>query len=114
MPRVPTYDNFQVAPNTVPQTRFQGVQPVSQPTPVRAVEIPDVAGQQAQQTGRAMQQAGGEIGRLALGMQQQANQLRVTDALNQAKEAALRATYDPEAGFTNLKGINALERPDGK
>lgn len=109
MARVPTYDNFQVASNTVPQNRFQGVQPNAQ-----SIETPDVAGQQAQQTGRAMQQFGGDMGRLALGMQQQANQLRVTDALNRAKETALRMTYDPEEGFTNLKGINALERPNGK
>ncbi len=114
MPRVPTYDSLQVTPNTVPRTQFQGGQPVSRPTPVQSVEIPDVAGRQAQQAGQAMQQLGGEAARLALDMQRQANQLRVTDALNKAKENALRLTYDPEAGFSNLKGINALERPGGK
>lgn len=102
MPRVPTYDSFQATPNTLPQTRM--VMP----------EMPDVAGQQAQQTGRAMMAGGQGIGQVALDMQQQANQLRVDDALNKAKEAALRLTYDKDAGFTNLKGINALERPDGK
>ena len=102
MPRVPTYDNFQATPNTLPQTRM--VMP----------EMPDVAGQQAQQMGRAMMAGGQQIGQVALDMQQQANQLRVDDALNKAKEAALRLTYDKDAGFTNLKGINALERPDGK
>lgn len=102
MPRVPTYDSFQATPNTLPQTRM--VMP----------EMPDVAGQQAQQMGRAMMAGGQGIGQVALDMQQQANQLRVDDALNKAKEAALRLTYDKDAGFTNLKGINALERPDGK
>lgn len=102
MPRVPTYDTFQATPNTLPQTRMT------------MPEMPDVAGQQAQQMGRAMMAGGQQIGQVALDMQQQANQLRVDDALNKAKEAALRLTYDKDVGFTNLRGINALERPDGK
>ena len=102
MPRVPTYDSFQATPNTLPQTRMT------------MPEMPDVAGQQAQQMGRAMMAGGQQIGQVALDMQQQANQLRVDDALNKAKEAALRLTYDKDVGFTNLRGINALERPDGK
>jgi len=102
MPRVPTYDNFQATPNTLPQARLT------------MPEMPDVAGQQAQQMGRAMMAGGQGLGQVALDMQQQANQLRVDDALNKAKEAALRLTYDKDAGFTNLRGINALERPDGK
>ena len=102
MPRVPTYDNFQATANTLPQTRMT------------MPEMPDVAGQQAQQMGRAMMAGGQQIGQVALDMQQQANQLRVDDALNKAKEAALRLTYDKDVGFTNLRGINALERPDGK
>jgi len=102
MPRVPTYDSFQATPNTLPQTRMT------------MPEMPDVAGQQAQQMGRAMMAGGQQIGQVALDMQQQANQLRVDDALNRAKETALKLTYDKDVGFTNLKGINALERPDGK
>lgn len=74
----------------------------------------DFAGRQAQQVGDAMQRTGASVGQVALDMQNQANQLRVDDALNQAKETALRLTYDKDAGFTNLKGINALQRPDGK
>lgn len=102
MPRVPTYDSFQAAPNTLPQTRMT------------MPEMPDVAGQQAQQMGRAMMAGGQGLAQVALDVQQQANQLRVDDALNRAKEAALRLTYDKDVGFTNLRGINALERPDGK
>lgn len=102
MPRVPTYDSFQAAPNTL------------QPVQLTAPAMPDVAGQQAQQMGRAMQHAGDAASRIALDMAQQANQLRVDDALNQAKEAALRLTYDKDSGFSSLKGINALQRPDGK
>jgi len=105
MPRVPTYDGLQVGRNTLPNVQLRGG---------TAAPVQDVAGQQAQQMGRAMQQFGGEVGRIALDMQHEANQLRVTDALNRAKETALQLTYDKDAGFTNLKGINALERPDGK
>lgn len=102
MPRVPTYDSFQAAPNTLPQTRLT------------MPDAPDVAGQQAQQMGRAMMAGGQGIGQVALDMQQQVNQLRVDDALNRVKETALKLTYDKDVGFTNLKGINALERPNGK
>lgn len=102
MPTVPTYDNAQVSQNTLPQTAFAA--PAAQPT----------AAQQAMDTGRAMSAAGQATGRIALDLQQQANELRVTDALNQAKETALRLTYDKDSGYTNLRGINALQRPDGK
>ncbi len=102
MPRVPTYDNFQVAPTSLPQARLS------------VPEMPDFAGQQTQQMSRGMMQAGQALGQVAIDIQQQANQLRVDDALNKAKEAALRLTYDKDVGYTNLRGINALERPDGK
>lgn len=105
MPRVPTYDSFQATPNTLPQTQLQG----SQFTPTQ-----DVAGQQAQQTGRALTQVGGQAGRIALDMQNEANQLRFDDAANQAKEVALKLRFDQEVGYSNLRGADALTRPDGK
>jgi soluble lytic murein transglycosylase len=102
MPRVPTYDNFQAQANTLPQVRLE------------APQIQDIAGQQLQQSGQQMQRAGQQIGQIAINMQEQANQVRVNDALNKAKELALRLEFDNEAGFRNLKGINAIERPGGK
>lgn len=102
MPTVPTYDTLQVSPNTVPQAAFDA--PTVQPT----------AAQSTAQLGQAMSAAGQNVGRIALDLQQQANELRVTDALNQAKESAIKLTFDKDAGYTNLKGINALQRPDGK
>ncbi|MBN9642941.1 MAG: transglycosylase SLT domain-containing protein [Achromobacter sp.] len=51
---------------------------------------------------------------IATDMQQQANQLRVDDAVNQAKEAALKLTFDPQSGYTNVKGIQALQRESGQ
>lgn len=102
MPIVPRFDAQQVAMASQPNVRFD------------APTMPDVAGQQAQRMGNALQQAGDAAGRIAMDMGQQASQLRIDDALNQAKEAALRLTYDKDTGFSSLKGINALQRPDGK
>jgi len=102
MARVPTYDSFQASPAAMPQVR------------VVAPNAPDTAGLQAQQTGRAMASTGQAVGQIALDIQQQANQLRVDDALNRAREEALRLTYDKDAGFQHQKGLTALERPDGK
>jgi soluble lytic murein transglycosylase len=81
LPRVPTYDQFQVTPNTFPQARFS------------APDVPDIAGRQLQQLGGAAQQFGGEIGRIALDMAQQANQVRIDDALNQVKEEQLARIF---------------------
>lgn len=102
MPRVPTYDNFTVAPSTQPQVY------------ARVPNAPDVAGQQAQQMGQGLMSAGSAVGRIALDMQQQANQVRVNDAMNKAVQAKLRLTYDQNEGFVHLKGDSALTRPDGK
>lgn len=66
------------------------------------------------QMGQAVEGAGLEAGRQLIDAQAQANELRVIDALNQVKEAQLRLTYDKDQGYTQIKGINALERPDGK
>lgn len=58
--------------------------------------------------------AGAAATNIAVDLQQQANQLRVDDAVNQAKEAALKLTFDPQTGYTNVKGIQALQRDSGK
>lgn len=102
MPRVPSYDAAQVSPSTAPQTM------------VAAQQVQPTAAQTAAQTGQVLSQVGQSAGRIALDLQQQANELRVTDALNQAKEAALQLTFGQDNGYTNLRGINALQRPNGK
>lgn len=102
MPRVPTYDNFNVLPAALPQARVQ------------AQDIPDIAGRQLQNAGRAMGQAGAELSRIALDVAQQANQARVNDAMNKAVQAKLKLTYDPGEGFVHLRGDAALTRPNGK
>ena len=112
MPRVPTYDNLTVTPNTTPQNYFH--------TP----DVhPELVGKQSEQMGQAMMSAGEGIGKIAIDMAQEANQLRVDDATNQLREAALRLKFGqtpgqaPQpgqtAGYTQLKGGDALTRPDG-
>lgn len=43
-----------------------------------------------------------------------ADQVRVDDAINKAKERQIDLTFNKDMGFTNIKGINALERSSGK
>lgn len=71
------------------------------------------AADQAQALGQQLTQSGGEMARISMELAKEANQLRVNDAMNRVKEQALRLTYDQETGYTNLKGIDALERPEG-
>jgi hypothetical protein len=54
------------------------------------------------------------MGRIQLDALEQANQVRVSDAMNQAIAARLRWTHDKDVGYTALQGKAALERPDGK
>lgn len=98
MPIVPRYDQFQATPNTLPQARFD------------APPMADTAGRQAQETGRALLSAGGQLGQIALDMQREANKVLVDDALNQA----VRARTAAQVEALQLQGRNALERPDGK
>ena len=102
MPRVPTYDNFQQMP-----AQFQPVQ--IQPATPRVDP-----GAQAANFGQAAQRAGAVAMDMELEALKQANQLRVDDALNKALEAEMRLAYDKDAGYTNQRGISALERKSGK
>ena len=71
--RVPTYESLQVMPSAQSAPRFD------------APATPDIAGRQAQEQGQAMMRAGEVAGRIAVDMQQEANQLRVIKASNEAK-----------------------------
>ena len=97
MPVVPRYDNFQVSPNSQPTTRLE------------APNMPDVAGQQMQRMGQGMMQAGGQLGQVALDIQNDVNKVRLDDATNQA----IKLDTDLRAEMLQLQGKNALERPDG-
>lgn len=103
MPRVPSYENFQVAPTV------GGAGPISQPTAPGAGAI---AGDQLQRAGQALGQAGNVAARIAERELQEQNQTLAIDAVNQAKERLYDLTNGPD-GFQAQKGRAALERPDG-
>ena len=112
MPKVPTYDSFQVEqtnlPNVMlrpPGARFDAPFSEGQAT---------LPGRQLQQAGQAMTNAGAGVAKIVVDEFEQANQVRVNDALNQAAKARLELTFNPQTGFTNLKGENALKRPGDK
>jgi hypothetical protein len=112
MPRVPTYDTFQVAPTNLPNVQ---VRPVGARFDAPFSEgQATMAGRQLQQVGQGLTQAGSALSRIVADEMEQANQVRVNDAMNQAAKARLELTFNPENGFVNLRGENALKRPGDK
>lgn len=107
MPRVPILGN---APRVSP-AGLPGVRQSSNASPAL---MGGIAADQMQQAGRGVMALGETLNKQAIDAQNEANQIRVNDALNKAVEAKLRRTYDPKEGYSNLRGNDALTRPDGK
>ena len=105
MPRVPTYDNFQAAQTGSPDTML---------TSSSGPNASQIQGDQLQQFGAGAQRAGDSVARIAVAMQDTANQVRVNDAVNKARQAAQDLAYNPETGYLNLRGDAALTRPNGQ
>lgn len=110
MPRVPTYDSLQVDSGAAPFARFDSGSMQAAVTPQQAA----LPGSQVAEFGKSMSQAGEQMAKIAFDVQKEANALRVDDAVNRAKEEAMRLTYDKDVGFTNQRGLSALERQSGK
>lgn len=70
-------------------------------------------GQQLQQLGGALVGVSDAAVRIATSMQQDINQTQVDDALNKTREASLKLTYDPEAGYMGIKGAAVTDRENG-
>ena len=102
MARVPTADGFQVGLRGMPTQQ------------VVAPEMSDAPGRQLQALGGAMQKFGGSVGRIAAEKQVEADEVRITDALNRVKEQALTLQHDKDVGYLWVKGRAAFERADGK
>lgn len=102
MAAVPTLDNFTVRPAGGSGARVEA-------PPARSA-----AGEQLQEAGRAIQGAGSTAADIFRDAQALANQTRVDDAINQAREAVNRLTYDKDEGYTNLQGLDAFKRPNGQ
>lgn len=106
MPTVPTLNNnnFGVMPTTQPiGATDTGISPAQATIGARLT----------MQAGEQITQAGKDYADIEFSALRDANQLRVNAALNQAKEAELRMTYDPRSGYQNIKGIDALQRSSG-
>lgn len=71
-------------------------------------------GDQMQKLGSAVEGFGKAEADIDVDTQNLANQVRVSDAMNQARQKALDLTYNPDTGYANLKGGQALNRPDGQ
>ncbi len=111
MPTVPTYDHL---------TQGGGAQAPRAFTGSDAPSAGAIGARQAQGLGQAVQGAGEaaarmaeDAARMAEDAQRQANDIRVLDAVNQAKERQFDLKYGQE-GYLNAKGIQALQRADGK
>ncbi|HQO53395.1 MAG TPA: transglycosylase SLT domain-containing protein, partial [Ottowia sp.] len=103
MPRVPMPEGPQFQPGgNAPQGRLA------------APEASDIGQRQVMALGGAMQEFGASVGGIARDMQAQADELRVTDALNQYKERALTLQHDKDAGYLRVRGKDTFDRPDGK
>jgi hypothetical protein len=104
MPAVPSYDNFRTAPSAPGSATFRAP----------STEGADAAARQTSQFGAALSSTSSEATKLVIDAQQQANQLRVIDAENKAREAALHLQYDPQDGYTNIRGGDVMHLPSGK
>jgi murein DD-endopeptidase MepM/ murein hydrolase activator NlpD len=104
MAMVPNSGNFGVMPS--------GQSGITVPTPSTAGF--DRAGEQLQQVGRVVQQAAAVGNDIVIQQQQRANQLAVLEAENEAREAALRLTYDQNDGYSNVRGRDVQDRGGGR
>lgn len=104
MPSVPEYNDLKVGATDNPGERFD-----QSMTPGMA----GAAGDQLKQSSAAAVDAGNAGMGIATAMQDQANALRVIDAENQARQSALDLANNPQNGYLQLKGKDALNRPNG-
>ena len=105
MATIPSYDNFRAAPTGAAQPYLSDG---------GAPAIGAINARQQQEMGAAAAGAGDVATRIAATMQDHVDQVRVADAMNQARQVALGLAYDPQTGYLGLKGNAALQRPDGQ
>lgn len=71
------------------------------------------AGRQLEKLGGALVDAGVTMDAVRKQAQDQANALRVDDALNKLNEESLRLTFDKNDGYESQTGVNAVDRQSG-
>ena len=99
MPTVPVYDSPKVELTSLPNVRAD------------APVMPDVGDRAGKAITQGMNDIASSTNTFALKLADQANSVRVVDAMNQAMQAKIKWTTDPTAGFVHLKGAQALD-PD--
>lgn len=112
--RVPTYQDLgTVAPQMAPNIQMQA--------PASEYRMADALGQGAKEEGqlaKALGDASGVGADILIKQQEVANQVRVQDALNQARQSSIDLTYGNQAngttGYSTITGKNALAGEDGK
>lgn len=99
-----------IAPQGLPGVRLNGSGGTHAP-----VKVIDTFGiDQQNKLGQNLMGLSNELMRQQVDAQQQANQVRVNDAVNKAMQSKLNLTYDKNNGYINLQGDAALTRPDGQ
>jgi hypothetical protein len=103
MPRVPSLDNFQ---SSISNPGAPAYQVSGSPTPNDVAVKP----------GEGLMRAGNAIERIAVDALQEANQLRVDEALTKLNRTAFTLAYDKDTGYTTQKGDKVLptSRQSGK
>jgi len=102
---VPRLASLSIAPSAAPNIQLQNA---------NTADLTTIGPRQAQQFGNALGGAGTALEQARYQATEQANALRVDDALNQAQERAIRLQHDPKDGYTTLKGYDALNREGGQ
>lgn len=124
MPRVPTLDAPSVVNTTTAGQRFttpsiadpvapNGARFNTQPQDIRVDTSRVRAAQGLNDTiGEGLNKMASVAMKAQMEAVEQANQIKINDALNKATQARLALTYDPEQGYVHLQGNAAIERPD--
>lgn len=107
MPRVPIVNGPQVASSAPPGPN------INNGANGLAAGV-GYAAQEGQRMGAAVEKLGQTWNAIQIQEIQQANQLRVDDALNQVRTSAQNLTFDQQNGFVNIKGNDALQRQSGQ
>lgn len=126
MPRVPTLDAPTVVNTTTSGQRFSAPQ-IADPvapngarfnTQAQDVRVDNTAVRAARGLNDTLSDGLNKMASVAMKAQMeaidQANQIKINDALNKATQARLALTYDPEQGYVHLQGNAAIERPDNR
>lgn len=100
MPTVPTYDS-QVSPGSPSVGRFG--------TP----DFTNYAPRQMQELGGAMQKAAGEVGKIADQLQLETDEAFIKEKDNQFAETLRKLLHDPDGGYLNTLGKDAVGGRDG-